>query len=82
MFDGTLGNYAGTEYKIELQKRDQPYHATPFTYSKIHEETLKTEVNKLVNIAVKKFENNFELAEPTFIIHQKNGTVRLVSDIR
>ena len=27
MFDGTLGNYTGTEYKIELQEGAQPYHA-------------------------------------------------------
>ena len=28
MFDGTLGNYTGTEYKNELQKGSQPYYAT------------------------------------------------------
>ena len=25
MFDGSVGNYTGAEYKIELLKRAQPY---------------------------------------------------------
>ena len=50
MFDGKLGNYTGTEYKIELLKGDQPYHANPFPILKVHEETLKTEVNRLLSI--------------------------------
>ena len=46
MFNGTLGNYTGTEYKIELPKGAQPYHAKPFPIPKVHEETLKTENNR------------------------------------
>ena len=41
MIDGTLGNYTGTEYKIELLKGAQSYHAKPFPILKIHEETLR-----------------------------------------
>ena len=55
MFDGVLGNYTGTEYKIELvegAQGAQPYHAKPFSIPKMHEETLKTEVNRLVRIDV------------------------------
>ena len=48
MFDGTLGNYTGTEYKIELQKGAQPYHTKPFPIPKIHEETLETVLNTLI----------------------------------
>ena len=36
MFDGTLGNYTGTEYKIELLKGAQPYHAKSFPIPKRH----------------------------------------------
>ena len=60
MFDGNLGNYTGTEYKIELLKGAQPYHAKPFPIPKIHEETLKTEVNRLVNMRVLKHKHNSE----------------------
>ena len=50
MFDGTLGNYASTEYKIELLEGAQLYHTKPFPIPRVHEETFKTEVNWLVNI--------------------------------
>ena len=49
MFDDTFWNYTSTEYKIELIKGAQPYHAKPFPIPKVHEETLKTEVNRLVS---------------------------------
>ena len=49
MFDGTLGNYASNKYKIELLEGSQPYHAKRF-----HEETLKKELNRLINIEVLK----------------------------
>ena len=82
MFDGTLGNYTGTEYKIELLEGAKPYHAKPFPIPKVHEETLKNEVNRLVKIGVLKRKNNSEWAAPTFIIPKKNGTVRFISDFR
>ena len=34
MFDFILGNYTGTEYKIELLEEAQPYHAKIISYSK------------------------------------------------
>ena len=50
MFDGTLGNYSGSEYKIELFKERKPYHAESFRIPNIHKETLKTEDNTLKNM--------------------------------
>ena len=52
MFDGTLENYSSTEYKIELLEGAQPYHVKLFPIPKVHEETLKTKENRLVNIGV------------------------------
>ena len=34
MLDGTLGNYTGTEYKIELLEGAQLYYAKPFPVKK------------------------------------------------
>ena len=82
MFDGTLGTYKGSEYKIELKEGIKPYHAKPFPIPRIHEETLKKEVERLVKIGVLKRINNSEWAAPTFIIPKKNGTVRFISDFR
>ena len=80
MFDSTLGNYTGSEYKIELLEGAKPYHTIPFPISKTYKETLKIEVNRLINIGVSKRKNNSEQAAPTFII--SNGTVRFISDFR
>ena len=82
MFDGTLGNYTGTEYKSQLLEQAQLYHAKPFPIAKVHEETLKTGVERLVNICVLKSKNNSEWAAPTFIIPKKNGRVHFISNFR
>ena len=52
MFCGTLGNHPGSEYKIELLEGSKPYHAKPFPIPKIQEETLKTDINRFINIGV------------------------------
>ena len=50
MFDGTLGSYTCTEYKIEFVEGAHLYHVKPFPIPKVHEETLKTELNRLVGV--------------------------------
>ena len=55
MSNGTLGNYTGTEYKIELLEGTWPYHVKLFPIPKIQEETLKIEVERLVmNMVLKR----------------------------
>ena len=76
MFDGTLGKYSGSDYTIELKEDAKPYHAKPFPIPKIHEPTLKKEVNRLIKIGVLKKINISQWAAPTFNIPKKNGTVR------
>ena len=49
----------------------QPYHAKPFPIPKVHEQTLKTEINRLVTIGVSKRKHYSEWAAPTFIIPEK-----------
>ena len=82
MFDGTLGNNVGSEYKIELLEGAEPYHAKPFPIPRIHKESLTIEVNRLINIGVLKRKSTCKWAAPTFIIPKKNGTVRFISDFR
>ena len=52
------------------------------TLPKYAQETLKKEVNRLVDIGVLKRINDSQWAAPTFIIAKKNGTVRFISDFR
>ena len=54
MFNGTLGTYKGFNYKIELQEEVKPYYAKHFPIPRVHEKTLRKEVNRLVKIGVLK----------------------------
>ena len=82
LFDGSLGTWTGDPYNIELKPDATPYHARAFPIPKIHEETLKMEVNRLVELGVLKKVNCSKWAAPTFIIPKKDGTVRFISDFR
>ena len=62
MFESILGNCTGSEYKIEFLEETKPYLAKPFLISKIYKETLKTEVNTLINMRVLNRKNNSEWA--------------------
>jgi hypothetical protein len=48
LFDGTLGTWTGEPYDIKLKKGAKPYHVRPFPVPKIHEQTLKLEIARLV----------------------------------
>ena len=53
MFDGTLGTYTGSTYKIELQDKNvKPFHARAYPIPRVHEATLKKEVERLIKIGV------------------------------
>jgi hypothetical protein len=82
LFDGTLGYWKNEQYNIELQPDAKPYHARAYPIPKIHEQTLRTEVDRLCRIGVLRKVNRSEWAAPTFIIPKKNGTVRFISDFR
>ena len=66
---------SGSEYKFDLLKGVKSYHAKLFPIPKIHKATLKTEVNRLINIGVLKDKNISKWAAPTFINPKMNGTV-------
>jgi hypothetical protein len=47
LFDGMLGTFSGTPYDIKLKDNVEPHHARPFPVPKIHELTLKSELDRL-----------------------------------
>ena len=53
LFDGTLGTWNNKPYNIELKEGAKPYHSRPFPVPKIHEHTLKVELDKLIKLGVK-----------------------------
>ena len=54
LFDGTLGTWQKEPYTIELKEGDTPYHSRPFPVPKIHEHTLKVELDRLIKLGVLK----------------------------
>jgi hypothetical protein len=82
LFDGTLGKWNKEPIKLELKADATPYHARTFPIFRCHTETLKMEVDWLVEIGVLKKVNCSEWAAPLFIIPKKDGTVRFINDFR
>lgn len=82
LFDGTLGNWKGADYHIELREGVKPYHAKPYSVPRAYEQTFRREVERLVRIGVLKKVNRSEWAAPTFLIPKKDLTVRFISDFR
>ena len=82
LFDGTLGKWTGEPCHIKTKADIEPYHGRPFPVPKIHELTLKTELDRLVSLGVLKKINRSQWGAPTFIIPKKDATVRFISDFR
>ena len=80
MFEGTLGNYTGSKYKIELLEGLEPYHTKPFPIPKIYKQIPKTEVNRLIFIW--RCKNSPEWVAPTFVFPRKNGIIRIIFNFR
>ena len=82
LFDGTLGKWTGAPYKIDLKPDVEPYHARPHPLPRVHEQTLKSEVERLCKVGALRKINRSEWAAPSFIIPKKDGTVRFITDFR
>jgi hypothetical protein len=75
LFDGSLGTWNDKPYDIELKPDAKPYHSRPFPVPKIHEATLKIELECLTKAGVLKKVNRSEWAAPTFLIPKKDAMV-------
>ena len=71
-------------YPLDIKLKDnvEPHHARPFPVPKIHELTLKSELDRLCELNVLKRVNRSQWGAPTFIVPKKDGTVRFISDFR
>jgi hypothetical protein len=82
-FDGTLGTFTGTPpCDMKLKDNVEPHHARPVPVPKIHELTLKSELDRLCKSNVCKTVNRSRWAAPTFVVPKKDGTVHFISDCR
>jgi hypothetical protein len=82
LFDGLLEDWKTDPVDLRLKSGEIPFQLSPFPVSKIHEETLKKEINRLCDLGVLKPQVSLEYQSPSFIISKKNGTVCVVSYFR
>jgi hypothetical protein len=76
LLDGTLG-----DWKL-LPVSAKPYHGRPYPIPKVHKATLMKEIDRLIAIGVLKWQPSSKWASPSFIIPNKDQTVRTISDFR
>jgi transposase InsO family protein len=83
LFDGTLHTYNGPKMDIELQDGASPIHRRAYPTPRVHLETFKTEILRLVEIGVlEKVIGPTAWALPSFAVSKKDGKIRIVSDLR
>ena len=80
LFDGTLGIWKGSLYEIELQDDVKPHHACLCGIPHADEQTFKPEVKQLCKVGALRKINRLEWATPTFLIPQKDCSVRFTSN--
>ena len=71
LFGGTMGTWQNEPYNVELKDGAKPYHSRPFPVPKVHEHTLKLELDRLIKLGVLKQINASKWAAPTFIISKR-----------
>jgi Reverse transcriptase (RNA-dependent DNA polymerase) len=67
---------------FQLKEGATRFQLPPFSVPRIHEATLKKEIQRLCDLGVLKPQVPLEYQSPSFIIPKNNGTVRVVSDFR
>ena len=82
LFDGTLGDWKTSPVKFRLKPGAKPFHGRPFPIPRVHRETLKKEVERMVKLGILKWEGESNWAFPSFIIPKSNQSVRFISDFR
>ena len=80
MFDTNLGTCHGKPYDIKLKLYAEPYHGKSFPVPRIHELTLKKELDQIEALKVMTDVKRSKWGAPTFIIPKKDSTIRLISE--
>ena len=68
-------NWKTEPVSLEVNEEANLIHSRPFPVPVIHRDTLKKEVDRLVELVVLKWQGDSEWASPNFIIPKNNGQV-------
>ena len=79
MFDGNLVTWHGKPYYIKLKPDAEPYHGKLFPVPRIHELTLKQEIDQLEARMVINKVNRSQLGAPTFLIPKKVKAIQALA---
>lgn len=86
LFSGQLGRWRNLKVEATIKPNSTPFHCQkPIRIPHIHVETLRKEVDRLVEIGVLapiSGETSGPWCAPSFIIPKKDGSVRLITDFR
>ena len=82
LFDGTLGDWKTEPVELELREGEKPHSSRYYPMPRVHKQTFKKELLRLVEIGVLEEVRQSKWGSPTFIIPKKQGTVRFISDFR
>jgi hypothetical protein len=80
--DGTLGDWNTDPVTFKLKEGATPFQLPPFSESKIHQDTLKKEIQRMYDLRVIKPQVPSAYQSPSFIIPKKTGAVRVVSEFK
>jgi hypothetical protein len=76
LMDGTLGQWVGDPYDIQLKPGAKPYHANVFPVPCVHLNIFKCKIEWYVKIGVLKRVNHSEWAVPYYLIPKPDELVR------
>jgi len=80
LFDSTLGDWKTEPVELELREGEKPHSSRYYQMPRVHKQTSKKELLRLVEIGVLEEVRQSKWGSPTFNIPKKQGTVRFISD--
>ena len=82
LFGGTLGDWDTVPVDLELNSGSKPFNSKYYPFPRINKETFHKELKFLVKIGVLTPAQQSQYGTPVFIIPNKEGTVRFITDYR
>lgn len=81
-YNDRIGRINVAEYQIKLKPDAIPFKATPYRLSPLETQSLKEEIDKLLRLGVIKEYAYSDWAAPIMMVKKKDGSYRLVVDLR